>query len=288
MNPGRRRMSGVTTRALVALATAAVVLMSIGSAQADSSGLSLYIVKLADQPLAGYRGGVPGLAATNPAARGETKLDPTNAASRAYLDYLSTKQTSFLTSASQALGRTVVPVFSYRYAYNGLALALAGDEVGRVSALPGVRKIRRDFTRQLETDAGPTWIGAPSIWAGSGGLPGTKGEGVVVGVIDTGVNHDHPSFADPGPVDGYAYANPRGTYLGVCDPVTGAPFCNDKLIGAWDFTGTSPEDTNGHGSHTASTSAGNVVDGRLVGPTLTVEKRLSGVAPHANLITYKA
>ena len=280
-------MSGVTTRALVALATAAVVLMSIGSAQADSSGLSLYIVKLADQPLAGYRGGVPGLAATNPAARGETKLDPTNAASRAYLDYLSTKQTSFLTSASQALGRTVVPVFSYRYAYNGLALALPGDEVGRVSALPGVRKVRRDFTRQLETDAGPTWIGAPSIWAGSGGLPGTKGEGVVVGVIDTGINHDHPSFADVGG-DGYNHTNPRGTFYGLCDPLLGVPFCNDKLIGVWDFTGTTPEDDNEHGSHTASTTAGNFLAATVNAPTISVTRNISGVAPHANLITYKA
>jgi subtilisin family serine protease len=147
-----------------------------------------------------------------------------------------------------------------------------------------------DFDRQLVTDAGPTWIGADAIWNGTGtaGLPGTKGEGVVVGVIDTGINHDHPSFASPGPVDGYAFTNPKGRFLGVCDPVTGAPFCNNKLIGAWDFTGTTPEDTNGHGSHTASTSAGNVVDARLVAPTTAVEKRLSGVAPHANLITYKA
>jgi subtilisin family serine protease len=132
-------------------------------------------------------------------------------------------------------------------------------------------------------------MGAGGIWSGSatGGLPGTRGEGVVVGIIDTGVNHDHPSFAEAGPGDGYAHSNPRGKFYGACDPLTGAPFCNDKLIGFYDFTGTTPEDTNGHGSHTASTTAGNVLDGELVAPTITLNRRLSGVAPHANIISYK-
>ena len=67
-----------------------------------------------------------------------------------------------------------------------------------------------------------SWIGAPAIWGNAtGGAPGTKGEGVVVGVIDTGINTDHPSFADLGPVDGYNHVNPRGRFFGLCAPVTG-------------------------------------------------------------------
>ena len=56
---------------------------------------------------------------------------------------------------------------------------------------------------ELATDVGPEWIGAPSIWDGSevpGGV-GSKGEGVVVGVLDTGLNPDNPSFADTVPVE---------------------------------------------------------------------------------------
>ena len=248
-----------------------------------------YIVQLSDPPLASYRGGVPGLAATNPAARGEVKLSPTSTASRAYLDYLSTKQAGFLAAAAQALGRPVDALFRYRYAYNGVAVSIAPADVGRVAALPGVRKVRPDFTRRLLTDAGPTWIGAPGIWSGSstGGLAATKGEGVVVGVIDTGINHDHPSFADVGG-DGYDHTNPRGTYYGLCDPVLGLPFCNEKLIGVWDFTGTTPEDDNEHGSHTASTAAGNALSAAVNAPTISIARNISGVAPHANLITYKA
>jgi len=67
-------------------------------------------------------------------------------------------------------------------------------------------------------------------------------------------------------------------------------FCNDKLIGAHNlFTpGTSPEDLDGHGSHTASTAGGNFteLDLDIVGGTTTLT--ISGVAPHANLIAYKS
>jgi subtilisin family serine protease len=247
-----------------------------------------YIVQLSDSPLASYRGGILGLAPTNPAVRGEVKLDSTSAASQSYLNYLAQQQSSFLANAQIALGRPVEVLGRYRYALNGVALAMSAGEAGKVSRMSGVKQVTPERLYQLQTDVGPAWIGAPGIWDGSAtGAPGTKGEGVVIGVIDTGVNHDHPSFADVGG-DGYNHTNPRGTFFGLCDPVTGLPFCNDKLIGVWDFTGTTPEDDNLHGSHTASTTAGNVVTAVIQAPTMTLTRNVSGVAPHANLITYKA
>ena len=69
--------------------------------------------------------------------------------------------------------------------------------------------------------------------------------------------------------------------------------CNNKLIGAWAFTAASdtgaPEDTNGHGSHTASTAGGNIADGPFfdIGSTTIIGvPLLAGVAPHANVIAY--
>lgn len=247
-----------------------------------------YIVQLADSPLASYRGGILGLAPTNPAVRGEVKLDSTSAASQSYLNYLAQQQNSFLTNVQIALGRPVEVLGRYRYALNGVALAMSAAEAGKVSRMLGVKQVMAEQLYHLQTDVGPAWIGAPGIWDGSAtGAPGTKGESVVIGVIDTGVNHDHPSFADVGG-DGYNHTNPRGTFFGLCDPLTGLPFCNDKLIGVWDFTGTTPEDDNQHGSHTASTTAGNVLTANLRAPTMTLTRSVSGVAPHANLITYKA
>ena len=269
-----------------------LLMLMVSPASAGSPRLAIdpavYIVQLTDPSLAGYRGGIAGLLATNPGILGQVKLDPNSPASLAYRQYLAQQQAQFLALVEQVLGRSVEVVFRYDAALNGLALRLTPAEADAIAALPGVRQVQRDFDRHLLTDAGPAWIGAPGIWNGSstGSLPGTKGEGVVIGVIDTGINQDHPSFTDPGPVDGYDYPT-RSAYFGVCAPKNVA-LCNDKLIGMYDFTGTSPFDDNGHGSHTASTAGGNVVNASLIAPTISIDRQISGVAPHANLIAYKA
>lgn len=143
-------------------------------------------------------------------------------------------------------------------------------------------------------EGGYTWIGAPQVWKGVGDVPGTMGEGVVVGVIDSGINPVSDSFAATGD-DGYTHTNPKGKYFGVCDPaetVYDPTFpCNDKLIGAWGYppvNNGNPRDIDGHGSHTAGTSAGNVVFNATVvtpnGKELT--KTIAGVSPHSNVIAY--
>ena len=134
-------------------------------------------------------------------------------------------------------------------------------------------------------------MGADGIWDGTatGGLPGTQGEGVTVGIIDTGLNLGHSSFAAVGPSDGYTHTNPlgSGTYLGLCDSDPGTFVCNDKLIGYYIFTGETTEDGDGHGSHTGSTTAGNVLDAGMVDLTpFAYSPAISGVAPHANIIGY--
>src|SRR5690606_13123714 len=115
--------------------------------------------------------------------------------------------------------------------------------------------------------------------------------GIVMAVTDTGISPGNDSFADVGD-DGYDHTNPRGRFYGVCDPdyVDYDPDfpCNDKLIGAYNFVNQLPAyDYDGHGSHTASTAGGNVVQGiekTVDGNLHTFD--ISGVAPHANIISY--
>lgn len=133
----------------------------------------------------------------------------------------------------------------------------------------------------------------------TGTLLPARGEGVLAGVADTGINPFTPSFADPAP-DGYTHANPRGpgAYLGVCDPAAASyrpdfP-CNEKLVGAYSYPATaalpdpagrpSPFDDDGHGSHTASTLGGNLVPATSVAGVNT--GAVTGVAPHASLVVY--
>ncbi len=252
---------------------------------------AVYIVQLEGAAVAAYRGDVAGLAATSPRVTGARQLDAESAASQAYADYLRQRHDAFVQTVEQRLGRPVRVVGEFNFVLNAVGLELSAAEAAEVATLPGVEFVQGNERRELHTDHGPGWIGAPALWgaAASCAAGGFCGEGVIVGIIDTGINHDHPSFADVGG-DGYNHTNPfgSGNYKGFC--ASNPAFCNDKLVGAWDFIfTTTPEDEDGHGSHTASTAAGNFVPGVILqAPTTSFGLDISGVAPHANIIAYNA
>jgi uncharacterized repeat protein (TIGR01451 family) len=263
----------------------------------------LFIVRLADEPVASYEGGKPGLARTKPdTARGQ-RLDPDGPAVRRYQRHLAQERLGAVRRIEQRLARTVRVEYVYDLVINGFAAPFTAEEAVALLDVPGVVDVEPDELLELHTDNGPAWIGAEAVW-GDGSDPdvGTRGEGVVVGIIDTGINPSNPSFAETGPIDGYAHTNPRGAgdYVGVCDPAQPAHdpsfACNEKLIGAWDFVlaqadpANDARDVNGHGAHTASTAAGNLVDATVRSPAsdLELDRRISGVAPHANIISYRA
>lgn len=260
------------------------------AAKPNAQGQSRYIVRLNGEPLPLYRGGVPGLAATLPKSAGVTRLEPQSSASQAYRAYLQQQIVTTQKTIEQRLNRAVPLLHTFSAALHGFVAELTPTEAERVARLPGVSAVQVDQATKPHTDRGPRWINAPAIWKGVDELQ-TRGEGVVVGVMDTGINPANPSFADIGG-DGYDHTNPKGRYFGVCDSGS-ALFdpkftCNDKLIGAYDFTGEGhPLDIDGHGSHTASTAAGNVTWAMVDAPTTQLKRRISGVAPHANLISYR-
>src|SRR5262249_36064717 len=160
-------------------------------------------------------------------------------------------------AAKREIGRAVVPRHAFQTASNGFSAVLDDDEATRIASLPGVTAVRPSRTEHVLTDAGPQWIGATNLWNGSvPGIAAIKGENVVVGVIDTGINPTHPSFAATGG-DGYTNVNPRGHFYGLC--ASGQATCNAKLIGIYDMTdeGSNGVDTVGHGTHVAGIAAGN-------------------------------
>lgn len=254
------------------------------------SETGLYIVRLIDPSLSMYQGGIADLTATSPQRTGARNLDVKSPVSVAYLNYLSGKQAGFISAMDNALGRTVEVVYTYKNVLNGMAVRVSQQEANIIAKLTGVKAVYGDQYHEMDTDVGPIWIGAPAIWNGDTGTgESTQGEGVIIGMIDSGINHAHPSFAVTGG-DGYTVINPYGSgvFHGYC--ATHAGFCNDKLIAAYDlYPGGSsgPEDTAGHGSHTASTAGGNRHEADFIIGTQEFTRTIQGVAPHANIIAYK-
>lgn len=270
-----------------------------------SAERATYIVQFESAPVASYRGPgddprmkALGLKATSPAVTGERRLDVQSQAAREYRAFLQDERRTTLSEASLRLGRPLQAEFEYDLALHAVSLDLSAKEAQSLRSMPGIRQVELERVEQMFTDAGPAFIGAADIWSGAAGIA-TKGEGVVVGVIDSGINRSHPSFAATEAVGGYSHSNPRPGFLGLC--ATTPASCNNKLIGIHDFTTCVASDTGcddreandgsdagGHGTHVASTAVGNALNVTFNLPNGNVTRTISGVAPHANLITYKA
>ena len=290
---------------MVALSLAAPVFAKSASKSGTGSDKQRYIVILDDPPLAAYDGRIlhtPELdmdstrfAATANRFTGAGKLDVNAPASKKYLRFLDKRLESVRGESALKLGRQLKLTHRYRNAVNGFATELSEAETRSLRGVPGVRLVLRDEVHKLETDSGPNWIGADNIYTGTAGpFAASGGDGIVVGIIDTGVNWDHNSFVDPGEggSPGWDHVNPYDTQLGLCSK--SEVLCNDKLVGVYDFveddSGTDEteennggKDNSGHGSHVASTAVGNPLNVTLNGiPTL-----IAGVAPNANIISYR-
>ncbi|XP_039141942.1 LOW QUALITY PROTEIN: subtilisin-like protease SBT2.4 [Dioscorea cayenensis subsp. rotundata] len=187
-------------------------------------------------------------------------------------------------------------LYSFHHIINGFAIHTTQSQADKLRRVQGVSLIEKDRGVKLMTTYTPNFLGLPKgAWAQEGGEE-HAGEGIVIGVIDTGINPKHPSFAyDPSK----PYDNPR--FCGVCDvgPKFPQGSCNGKIVSARFFSAgaasvlplnaskdLTPFDQVGHGSHVASIAAGNwgvpvVVNGVVYGFA-------SGMAPQAKIAVYKA
>jgi subtilisin family serine protease len=261
----------------------------------------VYIVQTAGDPVVAYEGGLSGLPATKP-ARG-TKINPNSASVRNYVRHLDAQHDAALAAVGGA-----AKVYDYRYSFNGFSAVLTPAQAAALQARPDVTRVWVDELRQPNTDNSPDFLGLTA----PGGLydMGYDGEDVIIGVIDTGIWPEHPSFSDqtdladrPGNSGKRtrAYDAPPAEWHGACQSgeLWSQDDCNYKLIGARYFKDgftnnninisgdyLSARDADGHGSHTASTAGGNA---GVMASIFGVERgTLSGMAPRARIAAYKA
>ncbi|MBA3524287.1 MAG: S8 family serine peptidase [Geodermatophilaceae bacterium] len=289
-------MRSLQRRTLSLLAIAGLTLGVASVAQpavaAPAAARSNYIVTLTSPGVGTYTGGVPGLVATAPAAQGE-KIARGSEAVEAYRAHLQRIRDAVLSAAPSA-----ELLYNYDYTIAGFAATLTAAEAAVVARSSAVASVVPDELRQLDTSRTPTFLGltgAGGGWSKLGG-PNRAGDTVIVGIVDSGFVPENASFG-PMVTTAASDAAVAAKFSGICDPGDEAPLvtCNKKVIGARDFRAgfgsvnaadfLSARDYNGHGSHTASTSAGNdgvnaVVDGQSLAT-------ISGMAPQARISVYK-
>ncbi|WP_413318569.1 cell wall-binding repeat-containing protein [Agrococcus sp. 1P02AA] len=277
----------------------------------DTSGFESgrYIVVLDNDPLATYRGGLPNLARTAPT--GEADIDVSTSAATAYAQHLESQQNAVASSIGAQVAASMTVTM------NGFIADLSSEQALELASDARVSQIFPDEILQITASPANEFLDLEGLWAEVGGVD-EAGAGVVVGVIDTGIAPENPLFAGE-PLgttagaepywDGDAIVYEKGdgnTFSGACE--TGTQFtvddCSTKIITARYFVdgfGTgglgsedqvpgeyvSPRDGDGHGSHTASTAAGNaeVAITSAGGEDLGT---MSGVAPEARIASYKA
>ncbi len=194
---------------------------------------NIYIVQMIDAPVVAYDGGIAGFPATAP-KQGQ-KIDPLDAKVVKYVGYLKGKHDA----AMQSVGATK-KLYSYTYTYNGFSAEMTADQAAALRSKADVLTVTKNEWVTVDTSSTPTFLGLRDA-LGKWTFPAT-GEGVIIGVVDSGIWPENPSFTDrvrtgpQGQSGKLGYQQIPGWH-GQCVPgeMFTASNCNQKLIGAQFF-----------------------------------------------------
>ena len=292
---------------------------SIKVESSSPSGWVSVIVKLDMEPVATYSGTIKELAATQLKSN-EQRLSLKSKAVQDYLEFLNNKQDAFAQAVKSNIPQAKL-VHRYNLLVGGASLVVPADKVAEIARLPGVVSVHFDEALELQSERSWNFLGANALgglWSFVGGAAGA-GQGMIIGIVDSGIYPEHPSFADPSPISGVAFPAPPQRWLDAPIPAPGfnrcqftggfnpgAPFtCNNKLIGAYRFMSTfdalvaagaleipsgefsTARDSTAHGTTVASVAAGNPTYAAL-GPNLPPTTTITtGIAPRAHVVAYK-
>ncbi|XP_072959752.1 CO(2)-response secreted protease-like [Typha angustifolia] len=189
---------------------------------------------------------------------------------------------------------------SYHHAFKGFSAMLTEKEATLLSGHDGVVSVFRDRILELHTTRSWGFLDAESGLR-SERLRLRASKDVIIGIIDTGIWPESPSFSDAG--IGEIPSRWKGTCMEASD--FKKTDCNRKLIGARYYSQAesaqlpsngsdihkvtsfgSPRDSVGHGTHTSSTAAGSMVDN--AGYYGLAQGVARGGSPSSRIAMYKA
>lgn len=169
---------------------------------------------------------------------------------------------------------------------NGMVVQISDQTADRLRTLPGVRGVYPDTRMKPSLNYALGVHRIPDSWATLPGGPSGAGAGVKIGIIDSGIDVNHPGF------QGFTTLVPDGYPIVSGDAEMANT--NAKIIVSRDYTGTGGMDTDGHGTGNAMAAAGLTnnasLDYLLSDNVTTVNVPLSpitGAAPGAWLGNYK-
>ncbi len=262
-------------------------------------------------------------AAKTSSAASRPRFDKNNPGIQAYTAKLDDEQQRVLSKA----GSDAQIIYSYRYGLNGFAARMLVTEAEKLADMDEVLNVWEDEVRPLATRHSANFLGLFDSTNGLRSKHALNGDGIIIGVIDSGIAPEHPALQDTRVADrpracrsSWGETSLLGKWLcrrfdklpdvpefealenwnGVCQ--VGERFdasnCNNKLVGArWFIAGAestgpidsneirSPRDADGHGTHTATTAAGNTTSASIFG---TLIGDVEGMAPKARISVYKA
>lgn len=238
-----------------------------GPARASQPDTSTAIVTLAGKPLSTHPRTKP---------KGGEKVNTHTQAAREVRAEMAKQRDRFTAWLDSNTSASVTD--SYDLALNAVAVDLNGAGLEDLREAPGVKDVEFASTYRLLDDADPglNLIRAIEAWqTAEVGGPTDAGKGVKVGIIDSGIDVNHPCFDDA--------EFPETEQAG--DP----NFTNNKVIVAKVFNTAdptlTPEDVDGHGSHVAGTAACNLDTPANV-HDVKIPYQVSGVAPSAQVGNY--
>ena len=260
--------------AVLSLATASMVAAAAGTVSDGATKVrpswdtSVALVQLNMDPLSTY-------VKTKP-AQGK-KIDLNSNTTKSYRAQLSAYRNEFKQWLQTAAPKARI-TGSWDLAVDAVSVQLNGTKLSAISASSMVKHVEYvGYYQPTVNNPVLDLINAYAGWVSAGGVA-TAGEGVKIGMIDAGIDIQHPCFDDAG--------YPARSQLGDLT------FTNNKVIVARVFNNKTPsrhytpEALQEHGTFTSAIAACNFNTGGLTVDDAVIPYAMSGVAPRALLGNY--